>query len=133
MNTDSVQCILREKDIRKAASLLELPEEQLEHFNSLRLLNVTYIRALLMRADFEQLTNGLHYLKKCDSKYRYPEVIKAIAREYSTTPRAVSHILSGHDEKMYFCTRCGVRISRQGYQDRGGLCANCLADSLSFQ
>lgn len=85
-----------------------------------------------MRADFERLTNGLHYLEKADRKYRYPEVVKAIGREYGIGPKTVATILHGHDEKIYFCSRCGVRITAQGYRDRGGLCTNCYADTLEL-
>lgn len=132
MDTSSVQYTLRPKDIMKASSLLEIPIEQLQHFNSLKLLNTSYIRSLLMRADFERLTNGLHYLQAADRKYRYPEVIKAIAREYGLGPKAVSNILHGNDEKIYFCSRCGIRITSQGARDRGGLCPNCYADTLEL-
>lgn len=132
MDTSSVQYTLRPKDIKKTASLLELSIEELEKFNALRLLNVTYIRSLLMRADFEQLTNGLHYLEKCDNKYRYPEVVKALAREYNISPKAVAAVLHGKNEKIFFCTRCGKRISQQAYRDRSGLCADCYAEELNF-
>lgn len=111
---------------------MEIPQEQLQHFNALKLLNTTYIRSLLMRADFERLTNGLHYLEKCDKKYRYPEVIKALAREYGIGPKAVAGILHGKDEQIYFCSKCGVRITMQGARNRGGLCSNCYADALEF-
>lgn len=132
MDTSSVQYTLRPKDLQKASSLLELPLEQLQHLNSLKLLNTAYIRSLLMRADFERLTNGLHYLERCDKKYRYPEVIKALAREYGIAPKAVSNILHGHDETIYFCSKCGIRITTQGFRNRGGLCPNCYADTLEF-
>lgn len=132
MDTSSVQYTLRPKDLQKASSLLEIPLEQLQHFNSLKLLNTAYIRSLLMRADFERLTNGLHYLEKCDKKYRYPEVIKALAREYGITSKAVANILHGQDETIYFCSKCGIRITTQGYRNRGGLCPNCYADTLEF-
>lgn len=132
MDTSTVQYSLRPKDIQKASSLLEIPQEQLQHFNGLKLLNTAYIRSLLMRADFERLTNGLHYLGRCDNKYRYPEVIKALAREYGIGPKAVSAILHGNDEQIFFCSKCGVRITSQGARNRGGLCSNCYADALEF-
>lgn len=132
MDTSSVQFTLRPKDLQKASSLLELPLEELQHLNSLKILNASYIRSLLMRADFEQLTNGLHYLEKNDKKYNYPEVIKALAREYGIGPKAVTHILHGKDEELYFCSRCGIRITAQGARNRGGLCSNCYSDSLEF-
>ena len=132
MDTSSVQYTLRLKDLQKASSLLELPLEQLQHYNALKLLNVTYIRSLLMRADFEQLTNGLHYLEKNDKKYNYPEVIKALAREYGIGPKAVASILHGKDETIYFCSKCGIRITAQGARNRGGLCPNCYSDTLDF-
>ena len=132
MDTSMVQYTLRPKDIKKASSLLEISECDLMKFNALKLLNTSYIRALLIRADFEKLTNGLHYLESHDKRYRYPEVIKALAREYGIGPKAVSAILHGKDEKIFFCTRCGVRITAQGYRDRGGLCSNCYADTMEI-
>lgn len=132
MDTSTVQYSLRAKDIQKAASLLEIPQEQLQHLNGLKLLNTTYIRSLLMRADFERLTNGLHCLERDNKKYRYPEVVNALAREYGISPKAVSAILHGNDEQVYFCSKCGVRITKQGAQNRGGLCSNCYADALEF-
>lgn len=132
MDTSSVQYTLRPKDIQQASSLLELPVEELEKLNALKILNTSYIRTLLMRMDFEQLTHGLHYLEVADRHYRYPDVIKAIARKYGVGPKAVSMALHGKDEKIYFCSRCGVRITSQGYRDRGGLCQNCYADTLEL-
>lgn len=132
MDTSSVQYTLRQKDLQKASSLLELPLQQLQHLNSLKLLNTTYIRSLLMRADFEKLTNGLHYLENNKKKYNYPEVIKALAREYGVGPKAVASILHGKDETIYFCSKCGVRITAQGARNRGGLCSNCYSDTLGF-
>jgi DNA-directed RNA polymerase subunit RPC12/RpoP len=132
MDTSSVQYTLRTKDLQKASSLLELPLEQLQHFNNLKLLNVVYIRSLLMRADFERLTNGLHYLSKGDKKYNFPEVVKALAREYGVSTKSVAHTLSKKDESIYFCAKCGIRITASGMRDRGGLCPNCYSDTLEF-
>ena len=58
--SDSVQFNLRPKDLEKASELLGIELAILERFNSQRLLNVTYIRSLLIRADYERLTSGLH-------------------------------------------------------------------------
>lgn len=132
MDTSTVQFTLREKDIKKASSLLEIPEELLMRFNALKLLNTPYIRSMLMRADFERLTNGLHFLEVCDKRYRYPEVVKALAREYGIGPKAVAAILHGKDEKIYFCSKCGIRITASSAKLRGGLCSNCYSDSLEF-
>lgn len=130
MDTSMVQYILRPKDIQKAASLFELSQEEISKLNSLRILNTQYIRACLMRADFERLTNGLHYLEKADTRYRYPEVLKAIAKEYGTSIKAVSRILHAGNSTMFFCNRCGKRIGKEEYIRGNGICSNCLADTL---
>ncbi len=132
MDTSSVQYILRPKDIKKAASLFELSEEEIAKFNSLKLLNTQYIRLCLMRADYERLTNGLHYLEKSDTRYRYPEVMKAIAKEYGTNAKAVSRAIHEGDNAMYFCQKCGCRIKKEQYIRGGGLCSNCLADLIDL-
>lgn len=132
MDTSSVQFTLRAKDVKKASALLEIDEATISKFNDLRLLNTTYIRSLLMRADYERLTSGLHYLSKQDKKYRYPEVVKAIAREYGIGAKAVQEILNGKNETVCFCSKCGIRISMKTARLRGGLCSNCYVDSLDL-
>lgn len=129
---DSVQYTLRPKDIDKASELLQIDRMTLERFNSQRLLNVEYIRNLLIRADYERLTSGLHWLEQQDKKYNFPEVLKAIGREYNLNKETLNHILHGKNESILFCTKCGVRISKQCHTRTGGLCSNCFADTLEL-
>ncbi len=74
--TDSVQFTLRPKDLEKASDMFGIDIAVLERFNAQRLLNVTYIRNLLIRADYERLTSGLHWLEHQDKKYNFPEVLE---------------------------------------------------------
>ena len=112
MDTSSVQYILRPKDIEKAAELFGYDQALLKQFNDQRLLNTTYIRALLIRLDFERLTSGLHWLEHDDKNYAYPEIMKALAKNYGITVKSVQQILHGGNDSMFFCSRCGVRISK---------------------
>ena len=57
---DSIKYTLRPKDIEKASDLLSLDKALIERLNSQRLLDTTYIRNLIIRADYERLTSGLH-------------------------------------------------------------------------
>lgn len=130
MDTSSVQYILRPKDVQKVASLLNMPQETILHFNELRLLNTSYIRSLLMRADFERLTYGVHRLGEEDRVYLYPEVVKAIAQEYGISAKECSKILHGRDEEIFFCSKCGIRIPRKNMKSKQGMCSNCYVDTL---
>lgn len=129
---DSVQFTLRPKDLEKASDMFGIDRALLEQLNSQRLLNATYIRNLLIRADYERLTSGLHWLEHQDKNYRFPEVLKALQREYNISKPNLTKILHGKNESVVFCNRCGIRITKQCYYRTGGLCSNCFAETLEL-
>lgn len=129
---DTVQFTLRPKDLQKASELFGIELVLLERLNSQRLLNATYIRNLLIRADYERLTSGLHWLEHQDKDYRFPEVLRALQHEYNVSKPNLSKILHGRNESLFFCNRCGIRISKRCYDRTGGLCSNCFADTLEL-
>lgn len=129
---DTVQFTLRPKDIEKASDLFGIEIAILERLNSQRLLNATYIRNLLIRADYERLTSGLHWLEHQDKNYNFPEVTRALQREYNISKTNIRQILHGRNESIHFCSRCGIRISRKCFDRTGGMCSNCFADSLEL-
>jgi len=129
---DSVKYTLRPKDLDKASELFQIERAMLERMNSQRLLNTEYIRNVLIRADYERLTSGLHWLEHQDKKYRFPEVMRALQREYQINKDALNKVLHGKNEAVLFCSRCGIRISRQCYNRTKGLCSNCFADTLEL-
>lgn len=130
--SDTLQYTLRPKDIEKASQLLNIDVPLLERLNNLRLLNTTYIRGLLIRADYERMTSGLHWLEHQDKKYNFPEVLRAIQLEYNINKKTLMGLLHGNNESILFCQKCGIRISKQVHYRTGGLCSNCFADTLEI-
>lgn len=129
---DTVLYTLRPKDVQKASEMFGIEQALLERLNSQRLLNTTYIRNLLIRADYERLTSGLHWLEHQDKNYRFPEVMRALQHEYNISKQNLNNVLHGRNEALLFCSRCGIRISRQVHSRTGGLCSNCYADTLEL-
>lgn len=129
---DSIQYTLRPKDLDKASELFQIDKALMQRLNSQRLLNTEYIRNLLIRADYERLTSGLHWLEHQDKKYNFPEVMKALQREYNIDKKALQSVLHGRNEAILFCSCCGIRISRQVHARTNGLCSNCFADTLEL-
>lgn len=129
---DSVQMILRPKDLEKASDLFGIELALLERLNAQRLLNAIYIRNLLVRADYERLTSGLHWLEHQDKKYNFPEVLKALRLEYNINKQTLKQILHGKNESLVFCNKCGIRITKQCYNRTHGLCSNCFAETLEL-
>jgi hypothetical protein len=128
----SIKYTLRPKDIEKASDLLDLDKALVERLNSQRLLDTNYIRNLIIRADYERLTSGLHWLEHQDKNYNFPEVMKALQREYNINNKTLRNILHGRNESIHFCSRCGIRISKQCSTRTGGLCSNCFADTMEI-
>lgn len=128
----NIQYTLRPKDIQKASQIFNIEEAVLKQMNDMMLLNVDYIRSVLIKADFERLTSGMHWLEKNDRHYNYPEVQKALQREYNISAQAIQKIIYGRNTKSVFCKKCGVRVSKSTYLRTGGFCSNCFADTLEF-
>lgn len=129
---DCVLYTLRPKDLEKASDMFGIELAILERLNSQRLLNAVYIRNLLMRADYERLTSGLHWLEHQDKNYNFPEVQRAISREYNVSLSYIKNILHGRNTSLCFCSQCGIRIPKSTHLRTGGLCSNCLADTLEI-
>lgn len=129
---DTVQMILRPKDLEKASDLFGIELATLERLNSQRLLNAVYIRNLLIRADYERLTSGLHWLEHQDKNYNFPEVQRALRLEYNISQKVLSQILHGRNESLIFCSKCGTRITKKCYDRTNGLCSNCFAETLEL-
>lgn len=129
---DTVQFTLRPKDLEKASDMFSIEIALLERLNAQRLLNATYIRNLLIRADYERLTSGLHWLEHQDKNYNFPEVLRALSREYNISQQNLKDILHGRNESLLFCNRCGKRIGKSQYNRTKGFCSNCFADTLEL-
>lgn len=129
---DTVQRVLRPKDLEKASDLFGVELALLTRLNAQRLLNATYIRNLLIRADYERLTSGLHWLEHQDKRYNFPEVMRALQLEYNISKKNLTDVLRGRNESLIFCNTCGTRITKQMYNRTNGLCSNCFAETLEL-
>ena len=132
MDTSSVQYTLREKDIEKTAELFGYDQAIIKQLNDQRLLNTVYIRSLLIRMDFERMTSGLHWLEHNDKDYSYPEIMRALAKNYGVSVKAIQQTLHGHSGAIFFCSKCGIRVPRETYKRTGGLCSQCFADTIDI-
>ncbi|MCM1296166.1 MAG: hypothetical protein NC311_11550 [Muribaculaceae bacterium] len=130
--SDSVQRVLRQKDLEKASDMFSIEMAMMERLNSQKLLNATYIRNLLIRADYERLTSGLHWLEHQDMRYNFPEVMKALQLEYNVSRQNLKDILHGRNDSLIFCSKCGVRITKRCFDRTSGLCSNCFAETLEL-
>lgn len=127
-----IQRILRDKDIQKASKLFGIDEQTLNKMNELYLLDTDYIRAKLIKNDYDYLVRGLKYLtEEQKGKYQFPEVMAALRKEYGIHTDELNAII--HEKRnagMYFCKRCGIRITRTIYKRTDGLCIQCFSDTL---
>lgn len=129
---DSVHMILRPKDLQKASDLFGIELSTLERLNAQCLLNAEYIRNVIIRADYERLTSGLHWLEHQDKTYTFPEVQRALSIEYNIGVKQLRSILHGRGEKLSFCVNCGTRITKKCRERTAGLCSNCFAETLGL-
>ncbi len=124
--------VLRDDDVKKASAVLGIGEAVLAECNDKCLLNVEYIREILIREDWRKLTSGLQYLVERNRAYSYPEVTEAVCRHWQITKRQLTEILKGRAMKMVFCPVCGIRVEPLASKRTGGLCANCFTESLNL-
>jgi hypothetical protein len=133
MEANRINYKLRDKDIQKASALFGIDELIIRRMNDQCLLNAEYIRDLLIKSDYERLTNGLRYLIDQKNAYTFPEIKAALKKEYCISMQTLNSILHGrNNSNLCFCTKCGMRTSSLTYKRTGGLCSNCFAETLEL-
>ena len=134
MEAPKIKFILNEAQLEKFCNMFGLDIAAVEPLNSLACLNTEYIRDILIRADYDQLTRGIEYLQTVNRKYNYIEVTKALAKSYRLPQSTVNSILQGknNSKTMQFCKRCGKRITGRTKERTGGLCSECMTDTLNL-
>lgn len=128
-----IDAILREKDIQKAAEIFGLEEATIKKFNDLRLLNVEYIFECLVRYDYQKLSFGIKLSDLESNKKRMEQAIGlAIRKEYNISKKLYNSIINETTtrKKMFFCDRCGKRMSMAEYNSGDGICTTCKADDI---
>jgi hypothetical protein len=134
LTAPKLQFLLREKDIIKISDIYGLDTSQVRRMNELQLLNTQYIRDVLVKYDWDKLTKGLKYLVANNKSYTFKELKLALEEDYKITPQCLNAIIGNKSrtERVYFCRRCGKRISSKIYNSTGGLCFGCHAKTLKL-
>lgn len=130
-----IQRVLRPKDIQKASKLFGVDEGTLNRMNELYLLDTDYIRSKLIKSDYDYLIRGVKYLtaEEKGGDYQPPEIMAALKKEYGIKAPELNAILhERRNTSMYFCRRCGIRISKNEFNRTEGLCSQCFADTINF-
>lgn len=128
-----IERVLRDKDLQKLSSVLNVDLEELRHVNDLCLLNYNYAREILIKNDWKNLTGGLSMLEERNRFYTYPEIKAAICAEYGETPKLVNAIISTHQNKqMYFCSECGKRMLPQKRKLGIDVCETCQMKKIDI-
>ena len=125
--------ILTDREIQKASKLLGYEEAVLTQMNSQYLLDVDYIRTLLVKSDYDHLVRGLQYLVDQKGTYSYPEIMAVLKKEYGMSYDELNAAIHGRKNKtIYFCRKCGIRITKVTYNRTDGLCNNCFAETINL-
>lgn len=133
MPTERIWHKLTDQQLERFSDLFGISLVSVMALNNLGCLNVEYIRETLIREDFEKLRSGLRYMESEQRAYSYKEVKIALAKVYNTTPAEIDAIIKNRkNSSLHFCKRCGQRTPMQTLQRTGGLCSNCMADTLSL-
>lgn len=133
MPTDRIWHKLTDEQLERFSDLFGISLVSVMALNNLGCLNVEYIRETLIREDFEKLRSGLRYMETEQKAYSYKELKIALAKIYNTTPAEVDAIIKNRkNSSLHFCKKCGQRTPITTLQRTGGLCSNCMADTLSL-
>ena len=126
--------VLRDKDLQKLSVIMHLDLATLQHFNDLCLLNYDYIREVLIKNDWRNLTGGLSMLEDSNKAYTFPEIKAAICNEYRETPQYVNAIIATRQNHiLHFCAKCGVRLE-PGKRKMGiELCNECSIGDMDIK
>ena len=133
MEAPRIKFVLTDEQIQRFSDMMGLDPTWVEALNAIACLNTEYIRDLLIRADFNQLTRGLQYIQTVKKSYNYKELRKALARKYNTSESKINEVIQGRNNSaLHFCKRCGKRITGRTDQRTHGICTSCMVDELDL-
>ena len=115
---------LREKDINKLSSVLNLSVETLQELGAKNLLDDTEARNLLILSDWKRLKRG--------NKHTTSQIVEALINEYQVSKSKVENIIYAKKKSQYWCKQCGKRILKSEYQRNNGICDRCVTLSIKL-
>lgn len=124
--------VLRDIDVKKASAYFGISEAAISELNDRCLINVPYVREILIREDWKKLTSGLQYLVERNRAYSYPEITDAVCKQWQITKRQLQEIVKGRVPNMCFCPVCGIRVDPMASKRTNGICVNCFTESLNI-
>lgn len=133
MEAPRIKYVLTQDQINKFCEIMGLDQAIVEQLNAIYCLNTEYIRDLLIRHDYHELTRGIEYLQTIKKKYNYKEVKMALARAYRMPEAEINDAIQGKKNKdLHFCKECGKRITGQQARRTGDICSECFVDKLDL-
>ena len=133
MQTPKIKYVLTPDQISKFCELMGLDQVAVEQLNSIYCLNTLYIRDILIKHDYHELTKGVEYLQTIKKRYNYKEIKMALAKAYKMSEAEINASIQGRQNSgAKFCTVCGKRISDRQAIRTDNLCSDCLSDQLKL-
>lgn len=115
---------LRDKEINKLSSALQLPIETIQKFNLLKLIDVTEARNLLILSDWRKL--------KRNRKYTTGQIVEALMNEYNVSNSKVTSIIYAKRSTEKHCAVCDKRITKGEHLRNDGKCDKCVVKSIEL-
>ena len=113
---------LREKDIIKLATILEIPQFAVEKMVAMNLIHDAHAVDMLITHDWKRIRRM--------RKYTTRQICMALANEYHVSINKVDAAVHNRRKASYYCLECGVRIRKCDSVRNDGLCDKCMAASI---
>jgi len=115
---------LRDKDIKRLARMVDLPEETITKMAAMELLDYNRAVDLLIKYSWRQLYRK-DWLKKKDK-------VAALALEYNCSEGKVKKAILSARNKQLYCSQCAAPITKKMFNENNGLCAKCHIKSIQI-
>lgn len=116
---------LTEKELNKLATLLDMGVDELKRLCKLGVVNVPTARNLIIKNDYE--------VNVSTGKYSKTSIIQALMIEYRSSRAKIESVVYGKGtNKIEECKLCGIQMSRYKYHKSGGICDDCIANSIKL-
>lgn len=110
----------REQDLSKFSRLCNIPEEVLGYLETRGFLNMRNVMEAVVRNDYLKLKKIQH------PKLKAKRIIQLLIEEYGLTDSQVKAIIHEKWHNVYYCSECGIQISKVMSIANDGKCDKCV-------
>ena len=107
---------------QKVANIVGVPLEKVLEMRDIGIIDNRKCRDILVRKDYVTLRRRKMYTRN--------QIINRLSKLYNISENTILYVIRNKPGYVYYCKRCGAKITQAKFINNSGLCDKCFPDSI---